>query len=90
MQRKIQWRRATREKNGDFVRLSKCGRFRVTTRTMASANNGCWNARHYIPEQLEDGKWVRLHKGNQGAYDVLAHALDHVETVVDPNWTADE
>ncbi len=52
---------------GENARVSKCGRYSIERRRMASARNGCWNAISYI---------VTSRLGVLGHYDYLQDAID--------------
>jgi hypothetical protein len=80
MARKVKWGRPTRDKYGDAVRVSKCGRFRVLTMPMASGRNGYWNARAY-DAQRADGTRI-----GKRVHDTLIEALDACEFENDPTW----
>lgn len=41
---------------GENFRVSKCGKFKIERRRMASARNGYWNAISYILVDLRTGK----------------------------------
>lgn len=77
--RKVRWRAPARDRYDNAVRESKCGRFKVTTRAMASGRNGYWNDRAYLAERADGTRIGRLH-------DTLTEALDAVEFENDPNW----
>lgn len=80
MKRQVKWGRAV-EKGTGSERLSKCGRFRIVTRFMASGRNGHFNTPAYSPERVSDGR--RLCRE---MCDTLASAMDEVEWANDPNW----
>jgi hypothetical protein len=84
MKRAIKWSKAVKNKYGDLVRTSKCGRYKVVTRTMASARNGCWNAREYDPQKA-DG--TRL--GGKHMQESFEFALDIIEYDNNPDWEPD-
>lgn len=86
MKRVVQWGRPVKER-GNEVRTSKCGRYRIVKRSMASSRNGCWNAKEYDPQKANGSSWVRL---TRFPYDRLGDALDFIESDNDPNWEADD
>ncbi len=77
--RNVRWGAPQNDKYGDAVRTSKCGRYRIVTRRMASARNGFWNAKAYRAERADGRQIGRLQ-------DYLIDALDLVEFDNDPNW----
>lgn len=78
MKRHVTWS-VRRNLRDQVVRSSKCGRFIVRTKRMASGRNGHWNARAYSAERIDGTRIGRLH-------DTLSDALDAVERENDPNW----
>lgn len=82
MKRQVKWS-VRRDLHGRVVRSSRCGRFVIRTKHMASARNGCWTARAYAAERVDGTRIGRLH-------DTLSDALDAVELKNDPNWEPDE
>ena len=79
MIRQVRWSKATRNDYGQAVRVSKCGRFHVVSRRMASVRAGHWNARAYELTRPDGTRIGRLR-------DTLQEALDEAEFFNDPNW----
>jgi len=78
--RQVKWKRAVLDKSDKTVRVSKCERFRVLTREMASGRNGYFTA-HAYEAMRADGSRI-----GANLYDTLIEALDAVEFENDPNW----
>lgn len=79
MKRQVKWSPAVVDRLGRSVRISKCERFRVVTRSMASGRNGHFNARAYEALRADGSRIGAL-------CDTLVEALDACEYVNDPNW----
>jgi hypothetical protein len=75
----VKWGRAVVDRQGKPVRVSKCERYRVVTRQMASGRSGYFNARAYEAQRANGSRIGKLQ-------DSLADALDAVEFEHDPNW----
>lgn len=78
--RNVKWGKPTEDRGGKFIRESKCKRFRIVTRRMASGRNGYFNTPAYDPRRA-DGTRI-----GRELCDTLAEALDMVESENDPNW----
>lgn len=78
-ERNVKWNKATETRTGNAERLSKCGRFRIVSKRMASGRNGHFNARAYAAERVDGTRIGRL-------CDTLRDALDLVEYENDPSW----
>lgn len=81
--RQVKWDKPVQQ-HSKIIRTSKCGRFRIVTRRMASGRNGHFNAKAYSPE-FADGKRI-----GKDLRDTLTDALDAVEQANDPNWEPEE
>lgn len=84
MKRAIKWCKPVRGKYGDVTRTSKCGKYKVVSREMASSGNGCWNAKEFDPQRA-DGTRI----GGKYRQESLAMALDAIEGDNNPDWEPD-
>lgn len=78
--RTVKWGRPAKDRYNHVIRTSKCGRFRIETRKMASARNGYWNAVAYEPQHADGTRAAPLQ-------DTLEDALNSIEWIVNPSWT---
>ena len=85
MKRALRWKKAVRV-GSRLVRVSKCERFEVVTRQMASGRAGYFNARAYQAKHHSGPK-----KGEQigPLEETLENALDACEWENDPSWEPD-